>query len=212
MNKILISMLVLSLAATSCKDKKAEEAAAAAVTAAAKKTADSLASLEAAAKMKADFEAKMVTYSDTSAFTTPLGKRLRADFKVNPTTQSEIDQNIILQYATKNNLDMKRTASGLYYIMEKAGKGASPKLDGNFTAHYKGYFLDGKEFDSSYKNNQPITYPVNQMIKGWQEALTMMKPGGKAKLLIPSALAYGPAGRPGIPQNAVLAFDMELIK
>jgi FKBP-type peptidyl-prolyl cis-trans isomerase len=142
-----------------------------------------------------------------------LGARLKADYKENPANQAETDQNLILEYAVQNNLDVKRTPSGLYYIMEKEGVGKSPKSENVVSVNYRGYFLDGNEFDSSYKRNAPIQLPANQFVPGWTEALTMMKPGGKMKVLVPSHLAYGPVGYPGaIPGNAVLGFDMELLK
>jgi FKBP-type peptidyl-prolyl cis-trans isomerase FkpA/FKBP-type peptidyl-prolyl cis-trans isomerase FklB len=79
-------------------------------------------------------------------------------------------------------------------------------------AHYTGTLINGEKFDSSYDRGQPAEFPVGGVIKGWTEALQMMKPGGKMKLWIPADLAYGPSARPGIPANSVLLFDVELVE
>jgi FKBP-type peptidyl-prolyl cis-trans isomerase FklB len=107
---------------------------------------------------------------------------------------------------------VKTTASGLQYKVIKDGTGKTPKDGDTVTTHYKGTFIDGNEFDSSYKRNEPATFPVNGVIKGWTEALKLMKEGAKWQLYIPSDLAYGPQGRPGIPPDSMLIFDIELIK
>lgn len=106
---------------------------------------------------------------------------------------------------------VKTTKSGLQYSIVKEGTGATPKLTDTVVCHYKGTLVDGTEFDSSYKRNQPAEFPVNGVIEGWTEALQLMKVGGQWKLYIPANLAYGPQGRPGIPPNAVLLFDIELL-
>ena len=79
------------------------------------------------------------------------------------------------------------------------------------TVNYKGSLLDGTEFDSSYKRGQPASFPVGGVIRGWTEALQKMAVGSKWKLFIPSELAYGENGRPGIPPNSVLIFEVELL-
>jgi FKBP-type peptidyl-prolyl cis-trans isomerase FkpA/FKBP-type peptidyl-prolyl cis-trans isomerase FklB len=105
----------------------------------------------------------------------------------------------------------KTTASGLQYKVEKEGEGASPKETDTVKVHYTGTLTNGTKFDSSVDRGQPAEFPVNGVIKGWTEALQLMKPGGKMKLAIPPDLAYGPSGRPGIPANSVLLFDVELL-
>jgi len=104
------------------------------------------------------------------------------------------------------------TASGLQYKIITKGTGASPKLTDTVTVHYKGTLIDGKEFDSSYRRGEPVSFPVNGVIKGWTEALQLMKVGAKWQLFIPSELAYGErgAGR-DIGPNSTLIFDVELI-
>ena len=78
--------------------------------------------------------------------------------------------------------------------------------------NYRGTLIDGTEFDSSYKRGQPTSFPVNRVIKGWTEALQLMKPGSKYKLFIPSNLAYGPGGAGGdIGPNSTLIFEVELL-
>src|SRR5881394_629143 len=107
---------------------------------------------------------------------------------------------------------VKTTASGLQYKVLKEGSGPSPKETDTVVTNYRGTLIDGTEFDSSYKRNEPATFPVNRVIKGWTEALQLMKPGGKYKLFIPSNLAYGPGGAGGdIGPNATLIFEVELL-
>ena len=104
------------------------------------------------------------------------------------------------------------TKSGLQYYDIKVGKGASPKPTSACTVHYSGYLVDGTMFDSSVKRGQPATFPLNRVIPGWTEGVGSMKPGGKRKLIIPYASAYGEGGRPPvIPPKATLIFDVELI-
>jgi len=99
----------------------------------------------------------------------------------------------------------------LQYKVVTEGNGKVPQSTDKVTTHYRGKLLDGTEFDSSYKRNQPATFAVTGVIQGWQEALQLMKEGGKWELFIPAELAYGQNGRPGIPPNSVLIFDIELI-
>jgi FKBP-type peptidyl-prolyl cis-trans isomerase FklB len=107
---------------------------------------------------------------------------------------------------------VKTTASGLQYKVLKEGSGASPKETDTVVTNYKGTLLDGTEFDSSYKRNEPASFPVNRVIKGWTEALQLMKPGAKYQLFIPSALAYGERGAGQlIGPNATLIFEVELL-
>lgn len=107
---------------------------------------------------------------------------------------------------------VKTTASGLQYKVLKEGTGAPPKETDTVVTNYKGTLLDGTEFDSSYKRNEPATFPVNRVIKGWTEALLLMKPGSKYQLFIPSALAYGErAVGKDIGPSSTLIFEVELL-
>ncbi len=101
--------------------------------------------------------------------------------------------------------------SGLQYKVITEGKGKMPKETDTVEVHYRGTLIDGNEFDSSYKRGQPAAFPLKGVVKGWTEALQLMKEGSKWQLFIPSELAYGERGRPGIPPNAVLIFELELI-
>lgn len=104
------------------------------------------------------------------------------------------------------------TASGLQYEVVKEGTGATPKATDQVTVHYTGTLLDGTKFDSSVDRGQPATFPVNQVIPGWTEALQLMKVGGKYKLYVPPALGYGERGAGGeIGPNSLLVFDVELL-
>jgi FKBP-type peptidyl-prolyl cis-trans isomerase FklB len=111
----------------------------------------------------------------------------------------------------KKQEGVKTLGSGLQYKVVTEGKGKTPKESDTVTVNYRGTLVDGTEFDSSYKRGQPATFPVNGVIKGWTEALQLMKEGSKWQLFIPANLAYGESGRPGIPPNSVLIFDVELI-
>ncbi len=104
------------------------------------------------------------------------------------------------------------TSSGLIYQSVKEGTGDSPKATDTVKVHYKGTFPDGKEFDSSYKRGEPAEFPLNRVIPCWTEGVQRMKPGGKAKLTCPPAIAYGARGMGNvIPPNATLNFEVELI-
>jgi FKBP-type peptidyl-prolyl cis-trans isomerase len=108
---------------------------------------------------------------------------------------------------------VQKTASGLQYIIINPGEGRSPKATDTVKVNYRGTLLDGTEFDSSYKRNEPIEFPLNAVIKGWTEGLQLIKEGGKIQLFIPSNLAYGPRGAGGaIGPDETLIFDVELLK
>ena len=108
---------------------------------------------------------------------------------------------------------IKTTESGLQYKVITAGTGDIPKASDTVVTHYSGTLIDGKEFDSSYKRNSPATFPVNGVIKGWTEALQLMKTGAKWQLFIPSELAYGERGAgSNIGPNQVLIFEIELLE
>ena len=104
------------------------------------------------------------------------------------------------------------TASGLQYKILSSGNGPTPSTIDVVTVHYRGHFIDGKVFDSSYERGKPHTFPVNRVIAGWSEALQKMKVGDKWELCIPSYLAYGEMGlNNDIGPNVTLIFEMELI-
>jgi FKBP-type peptidyl-prolyl cis-trans isomerase FklB len=113
----------------------------------------------------------------------------------------------------KTKEGVKTLPSGLQYKVITQGKGKTPTASDTVTVQYRGTLIDGTEFDSSYKRGQPATFPVSGVIKGWTEALQLMKEGSKWQLVIPSDLAYGASGTQGGPigPNAVLIFEVELV-
>jgi FKBP-type peptidyl-prolyl cis-trans isomerase FklB len=112
---------------------------------------------------------------------------------------------------------VKVTKSGLQYIVLKEGTGAVPTKASTVSTHYRGKLIDGTVFDNSYEGDEPTeddkpaSFGVTQVIKGWTEALQLMKVGAKYRLFLPSELAYGENGPPGIGPNSVLIFDIELV-
>jgi FKBP-type peptidyl-prolyl cis-trans isomerase FkpA len=104
-----------------------------------------------------------------------------------------------------------KTPSGLIYREIRPGTGASPKATDTVKVNYRGTLVDGTEFDSSYKRNEPMQFALNGVIPCWTEGVQRMKVGEKAELVCPSDLAYGDRGRPGIPGGAALIFEIELL-
>jgi FKBP-type peptidyl-prolyl cis-trans isomerase FkpA len=106
----------------------------------------------------------------------------------------------------------EKTDSGLIYKELRAGTGASPKATDTVKVNYRGTLVNGTEFDSSYKRNEPAQFPLNGVIRCWTEGVQKIKVGGKAQLVCPSDLAYGDQGRPSIPGGATLIFEVELLE
>ncbi|WP_274584325.1 FKBP-type peptidyl-prolyl cis-trans isomerase [Neisseria leonii] len=107
---------------------------------------------------------------------------------------------------------VKTTASGLQYTVKTEGTGKQPKADDVVTVEYEGRLIDGTVFDSSKKQGQPVTFPLNQVIPGWTEGVQLMKEGGEYTLFIPAKLAYGEREAGDIPANSALVFDIKLVK
>ena len=109
--------------------------------------------------------------------------------------------------------DIKTTATGLRYLDEKVGDGASPQPGQQVQVQYTGWLVNGTKFDSSRDRGQPFSFAIGQrqVIAGWDEGLLTMKVGGKRRLIIPANLGYGSVARAPIPANSVLIFDVELI-
>lgn len=126
-------------------------------------------------------------------------------------TALEKGQAFLKENATKEGV--KTTPSGLQYKVITEGTGASPKATDVVEVHYRGTTIDGKEFDSSYKRGQTISFPLNGVIPGWTEGVQLMKEGGKYEFFIPSNLAYGRQGAGGvIGPDETLIFTVELVK
>ena len=112
----------------------------------------------------------------------------------------------------KTKEGVKTLPSGVQYKVVKEGTGKNPKTTDRVVAHYRGTLINGTEFDSSYQRNEPATFKLDQVIKGWTEAVMLMKEGAKWQIFIPSNLAYGENGAGPIEPNSTLIFDVELIK
>ncbi len=119
--------------------------------------------------------------------------------------QKVLDEALIQEYITENNLTTTSTTSGLHYIINNAGSGGAPSLAAVVDVSYSGYLLDGEVFDSG-----TIEYALSNLILGWQEGLPKIEKGGDIKLIIPSHLGYGAQGTGSIPKNSVLVFDIVL--
>lgn len=127
----------------------------------------------------------------------------------------EEEKTMLQDYMKQNNLKGETTESGLIIITVKEGKGEKPEIGKTVVVNYTGYLLDGTKFDSSFDHNEPFEFPIGQgrVIRGWDEGIATLKVGGKAKLLIPSSLAYGDRAMGDvIPANSPLIFDVELVK
>ncbi len=115
----------------------------------------------------------------------------------------------------ENNIkrdEVTATQSGLQYEVIEAGSGAKPTAADTVEVHYRGTFIDGNEFDSSYKRGQTIEFPLRGVIPGWTEGVQLMSIGAKYRFFIPFHLAYGERGMPGaIPPHSTLIFDVELV-
>jgi FKBP-type peptidyl-prolyl cis-trans isomerase FkpA len=124
--------------------------------------------------------------------------------------QAKLDDEAIQKYLTENNLSATKTSTGLYYLVEMQGAGASCTKNSDVTVAYKGYYTDNVVFDESDQDG--ATFNLQSVIKGWTEGIPFFKAGGKGKLFIPSALGYGDKKSGPIPANSVLIFDVELLE
>jgi peptidyl-prolyl cis-trans isomerase A (cyclophilin A) len=132
--------------------------------------------------------------------------------KGNEEKKLEAEKSAAKEKATVEFKNASTTESGLKYIVLNQGTGEKPTATSNVKVHYTGYLLDGKVFDSSVQRGEPISFGLNQVIKGWTEGVQLMSVGSKYKFLIPSNLAYGERGAGGvIPPNADLIFEIELL-
>jgi len=129
------------------------------------------------------------------------------DDPIEPIDYDKQNEQEILDYIAKNNLDATRSSTGLYYVIEIEGTGEQPNVNSDVTVNYKGYYTNDKVFDQ----NDNITFNLQQVIPGWTEGITYFKEGGTGMLLIPSRLGYGYNDYKGIPGGSVLIFDIDLL-
>jgi FKBP-type peptidyl-prolyl cis-trans isomerase FklB len=147
---------------------------------------------------------------------TPAERQQIQDYvKTSMQAAGERNKTVAAEFLSKNGSKkgVQTTASGLQYKVIKAGDDKAPPVTASdeVTVNYRGKLIDGTEFDSSYSRGTPATFQVGGVIKGWQEALVLMKPGANYELYVPPELAYGPQPRPSIPANSLLIFDVELL-
>jgi len=139
--------------------------------------------------------------------------RERAMAKMQEEAETNLAAGAAFLEANKVKDGVHTTATGLQYIILEEGTGPKPTRESNVSVHYTGTLIDGTTFDSSVDRGQPATFPVGGVISGWTEALQLMSVGSKYQLFIPAELAYGERGSPpGIPPNAALIFDVELLE
>lgn len=140
-----------------------------------------------------------------------LQQKLKAAMNEKIEKQKQEGREFLTTNKTKEGV--KELDGGIQYEIIKEGTGTQPQLSDSITAHYKGALLNGKEFDSSFKRNQPFTARLTQLIQGWQVAIPLMKEGSHWRLWVPSDLAYGDRGAGAdIPGGATLLFEVELLK
>jgi FKBP-type peptidyl-prolyl cis-trans isomerase len=165
---------------------------------------------------KVQFTVKMVTVQTADEYKK---EKMEAASK-----QNAAEAGILTDYLTKNNLKAIKTESGLYYVITQEGTGALPQTGQKVTMNYSGFLLDGTGFDSNvnpkFGHVEPFEFPLGQhsVIAGWDEGIALLKIGTKAKLIIPSSLAYGAQSMPGnqnnpkgIPANSPLMFEVEVV-
>lgn len=129
------------------------------------------------------------------------------DDPIEPIDYDKQNEQEILDYIAKNNLDATKSNTGLYYVIKKEGTGEHPNVNSDVTVNYKGYYTNEKVFDQ----NDNITFNLQHVISGWTEGITYFKEGGSGILLVPSRLGYGYNDYNGIPGGSVLIFDIDLL-
>ncbi|RYD56047.1 MAG: peptidylprolyl isomerase [Sphingobacteriales bacterium] len=142
--------------------------------------------------------------------------QMKTEQEANSVKQKVIDDQAIQAYLAQNKIKATKTASGMYYKIDKPGTGVSPKVGQTVTVNYTGKTMDGVTFDSNvdpqFQHVQPFSFALGQgqVIRGWDEGVALLKKGSKATLYIPSGLAYGANGQGPIKANSVLIFDVEV--
>ena len=149
-----------------------------------------------------------LAFGSQSSQTIPANSVVAFDIEI--VDQKEFDRAKIKEYLAANNIEADSTESGIFYKIDEPGTGDHPTSTSNVTVNYKGFFTDGTVFDES---SSSVTFGLNAVIQGWQEAVPLLKKGGSGTFLIPSDLAYGPSGTPNgsILGNTMLIFEIELV-
>lgn len=159
------------------------------------------------------FEIKVLNHKTSAEYMAEQKIKMEEyEVRLNELKQQEaIDRDAWLK---ENNINVKPTASGLYFIQQKAGTGQKVEHGDLVKAHYTGYFLNGQVFDSSVESPEPFSFVAGrgEVISGWDEAVMMMRVGGKAKIILPSELAYGESNpQIPIPPFSTLIFELEIV-
>ena len=153
----------------------------------------------------------LLTQAELQVFLKEEQEKQIAKAKVAAEESKSSGETFLAEYAKKEGV--QKTESGIFYQELTAGEGKQPAVTDTVKVHYKGTLKDGTEFDSSYTRGTPAEFPVNGVIKGWQEILPMMKTGAKWEIAIPSDLAYGERGAgANIGPNEPLVFEIELLE
>lgn len=156
-----------------------------------------------------------ITMKEISDTLTKLQQQVAEKKRKEQKTMAEENKKIGAQFLEKNAKEtgIKTTSSGLQYRVINQGKGPKPVSTDRVRVHYRGKFINGNEFDSSYKRGEPTTFRLDQVIPGWTEALQLMNTGAKFEVYIPSELAYGERGAGNvIAPNSTLIFEIELLE
>jgi FKBP-type peptidyl-prolyl cis-trans isomerase len=155
-----------------------------------------------------------LTGKPTKADPEQFGQKIRDIAQARVKTASEAERKKGQEFVEKATKEKgaKKTESGLVYVEVTPGKGEQPKASDTVKVNYRGTLIDGTEFDSSFKRNQPATFPLSGVIKCWTEGVQLMKVGGKSKLVCPSDIAYGDRGSPPmIKPGSTIVFEVELL-
>ena len=152
------------------------------------------------------YTVKILKVQSKAEFEKEMEAKNSADKKI-AAKQTSQEPVLIAAFITETGKKFEKTASGLYYSIENPGSGLSPQIGETWVVNYRGTFMDGEEFDKG----TDVEMPLGQMIQGFNEALTLMKAGGKATFVLPSTIGYGYQSRGPIPANSVLVFEIEVI-
>ncbi len=156
-------------------------------------------------------EGVKANFDNTSKYSIEISRQILENYFINTDSlRVQLNEQYLADHKAKKGVIT--TESGLQYEILTEGTGAKPSETTNVKVHYKGTFINGKTFDSSYDRNEPATFPLNQVIPGWTEGVQLMAVGSKYKFTIPHDLAYGETGNQNIPPKSTLIFEVELLE